>query len=180
MKLFPDRAAEAAAAELYEAIVTQARRPEFYRALGVPDTLEGRFEMIALHAVLVLRQLRNDGADAARTAQALFDRMFFDFDRSFREMGAGDLGVGRRVKTLAKRFYGRLAAYGAGLERRDGALADAIARNIYGGMTAKPDQVVAMTAYLRREASAVGTQDASQRRAGAVRFGAPPALETVS
>jgi len=180
MKLFHDRAAEEAAALLYEAIVAQARRPEFYRALGVPDTLDGRFEMIALHAIVVLRQLRTDGPDAARTAQALFDRMFADFDRSFREMGAGDLGVGRRVKLLAKQFYGRLAAYGAGLEDRDGALADAVGRNIYGGMTPSPDQVAAMSAYLRREASAVAAQDAAERRSGAVRFGAPPALEPVS
>ena len=180
MRLFQDRAAQDAAAQLYEAIVAQARRPEFYRALGVPDTLDGRFEMIAFHAFVVLRQLRCDGADAARTAQALFDRMFADFDRSFREMGAGDLGVGRRVKMLAKQFYGRLAAYGSGLEGRDGALADAIARNIYGGMTPSHDQIAAMTAYLRREALAVAAQDAAERRSGAVRFGAPPTLEPVS
>ena len=180
MKLFQHRAAEDAAAQLYQTIVAQARQPEFYRGLGVPDTLDGRFEMIALHAFVVLRQLRNDGPDAARTAQALFDRMFYDFDRSFREMGAGDLGVGRRVKMLAKQFYGRLAAYGAGLEDRGGALAGALARNVYSGMTPSPDQLAAMSAYLRREASAVATQDAAQRRSGAVRFGAPPALEPVS
>ena len=116
MKLFRSEAAEASASLLYEAIVGQARRPEFYRGLGVPDTIQGRFEMIALHAFLVLRQLRADGPGAARLAQALFDLMFADFDRSFRELGAGDLGVGRRVKTLAKAFYGRLVAYGAGLD----------------------------------------------------------------
>ena len=180
MRLFQSRAAQDAAALLYEAIVAQARRPEFYRVFGVPDSIDGRFEMIALHAFLALRQLRLDGPDAARTAQALFDRMFADFDRSFREMGAGDLGVGRRVKTLAKQFYGRLAAYGAALEGNGADLADALARNIYGGMTPDRERIAALSAYLRREAAAVAAQDAAERRSGVLRFGAPPTLEPVA
>lgn len=180
MKLFQSRAAQEAATLLYEAIVAQARRPEFYRSLGVADTIDGRFEMIALHAFIVLHQLRADGAGGARTSQALFDRMFSDFDRSLREMGAGDLGVGRRVKTLAKQFYGRLAAYGRGLEGSDADLSDALARNMYGGAPSNREHVAAMATYLRREASSIAAQDAAERRRGAVRFGAPPKLEAVS
>lgn len=179
MRLFRAKGAHEAATILYGALVAQARRPEFYRGLAVPDTIDGRFEMIAVHAFLVLRQLRVDGPSAAPVAQALFDHMFSDFDRSFRELGAGDLGVGRRVKTLAKRFYGRLAAYGRGLDAGDEELVEALARNAYADTPAGRAQLVAMAGYLRREAASIAAQDAEARRAGTVRFGAPPVLEPV-
>lgn len=94
-------AAAAAGERLYRTIVEQARNPEFYQQWEVPDTPDGRFDMIALHAILVLRRMRDD-ATAANTAQALFDRMFVDFDESLREMGVGDLRVGKQVKAMAK------------------------------------------------------------------------------
>src|SRR3954454_20479676 len=89
-----------AAHRLYAALVAAARRPGFFTEGGVPDTLDGRFELIALHAVLVLRRLNRE-REAQDLAQELFDTMFADLDRALREMGVGDLGVGSRVKRMA-------------------------------------------------------------------------------
>ena len=105
------RARRDSARLLYAAVVARAREPVFYTRFRVPDSLDGRFDMIALHAFLVLRRLKEEGADGAALGQALFDVIFSDMDRSLREMGAGDLGVGRRVKRMARGFYGRIAAY---------------------------------------------------------------------
>jgi cytochrome b pre-mRNA-processing protein 3 len=99
-----------AALRLYHAIVAQARAPVFFAGFGVPDTFDGRFELIALHGYLVLNRLKAEGPRMAELAQELFDVMFADFDRGLREMGVGDLGVGRQVKTMAQAFYGRIGA----------------------------------------------------------------------
>ena len=100
----------AAAARLYRDLVRQARSEGFYRALGVPDTPEGRFEMIGLHAALILLRLRAEGAAGQALGQALFDLMVADLDQSLRELGVGDLGVGKQAKRLAGQFYARLRA----------------------------------------------------------------------
>lgn len=169
-----------AAERLYAAIVEQARAPAFYRELGVPDSLDGRFDLLALHAFLVLHRLKRDRAETAALAQRLFDTMFADMDRCLREMGAGDLGVGPRVKRMARGFYGRIAAYEAGLEAppatqgREGALEAALRRNLYGTASATPARLAAMAAYVRREARALGEQPTSALLAGRVGFGAPP------
>src|ERR1700740_215915 len=81
----------------YRQIVERARDPALYRAWGVPDTLDGRFEVLALHAFLVLHRLKCEGDSTAGFAQALFDTMFADLDGALREMGASDLGVGPRI-----------------------------------------------------------------------------------
>jgi cytochrome b pre-mRNA-processing protein 3 len=95
---------------LYGAAVAQARNPAFYVECRVPDTLDGRFDLIVLHLCLLIRRLRREGETGATLAQALFDTTFDDMDRSLREMGVGDLGVGRRVKAMASAFYGRATA----------------------------------------------------------------------
>ena len=95
--------------------MAQARKPDFYRTAGVPDTVQGRFEMIALHMFLVLHRLKQEGGTGTDLAQNLFDLMFQDMDRNLRELGTGDLAVGKRIKTLAKELYGRIAAYEKGL-----------------------------------------------------------------
>lgn len=114
---------------LYGAIVAQARQPAFYTDFGVADSLDGRFDMVVLHVVLATRRLKG-GASAEQ--QALFDLFISDMDRSLREMGVGDLTVPKRMKVMAAAFYGRLEAYGAALDARDGAgLAAAIGRNLF-------------------------------------------------
>ncbi len=118
---------------LYGAAVTTAREPRFYTELGVPDTAAGRFELVSLHVALLIRRLRTEGdrtADAL--AQAVFDAMFADMDVNLREMGIGDLSVGKRVKMLWEGFHGRALAYAETLAAGDeSGLAAALARNVW-------------------------------------------------
>lgn len=165
------------ATELYAAIVAQARQSGFYEVLGVPDSLDGRFEMIVVHTVMVLRRLRGAGSEGKIIAQALFDQMFADMDRSLRELGAGDLGVGRRVKRMAKAFYGRADVYEKGLDGPKGLLEDAVTRNVYGTVSSPAHQASDMASYIRREAASLSKLDGSELLAGRVSFGAPPRLE---
>jgi cytochrome b pre-mRNA-processing protein 3 len=175
LRLFSSSKAEQAAATLYQSIVDQARRHEFYTQLGVPDTPDGRFDLIVAHAVLVFRRLRADEKAAQEVAQALFDHMFADMDENLREMGVGDLGVGKRVKAMAKGFYGRLAAYDAGLSSSTaGVLEAALARNLYRKAEPTPEQLAAVARYLQEEAAALASRPADRLKAGEVRFGPPP------
>ncbi len=161
----------AGALALYDAIVAQSRRPEFYLHCGVPDTVDGRFDMIALHAFMVLRRLKDRHRDCAR---ALLEAVFDDMDRSLREMGAGDLGVSRRVKAMATALYGRIAAYEAALDGDEAALGEALRRNLYGTVEPDAGSIDAMAVYVRAEATSVGRQSVETIVAGGVAFGAPP------
>jgi cytochrome b pre-mRNA-processing protein 3 len=118
---------------IYGMIVTQARDPAFYRDLGVPDTVNGRFDLLLLHLWMVLRRLRPipGGADLA---QALFDRFCEDMDANLREMGVGDLTVPKRMRALGEAFYGRTAAYDQALADGEEPLAQAICKNILNGV----------------------------------------------
>ena len=89
---------------LYFALLQQARHAVFFRDWGVPDTVDGRFDMIVLHAMLVIRRLRQGGAEGQAVAQEMFDRMFLDFDRSLRELGVGDMSIGKQIKKMGKAF----------------------------------------------------------------------------
>ena len=173
MQLFRRTRRRDSAVALYDIIVAQSRMPGFYLHCGVPDTVDGRFDMIALHAFIVLRRLKDRHRD---TAQELLEAMFDDMDRSLREMGAGDLGVGRRVKTMAKALYGRIAAYDAALDGDAEALAEALRRNLYGTVDPDPDPagVAAMAAYVRAEAASLERQSAETIAGGSVTFGSPP------
>ncbi|HXV00005.1 MAG TPA: ubiquinol-cytochrome C chaperone family protein [Caulobacteraceae bacterium] len=104
-----------AAARLYDAAVTQSRSPDLYAGLGAPDTVEGRFELLTLHVILILERLRGEGPMATALSQALFDLYCRNLDGALREMGVGDLTVSRRMKALGGAFYGRAAAYRAAI-----------------------------------------------------------------
>ncbi len=175
IKLRKGAAERDAAAALYGAAVAAARRPVFYLELGVPDTLDGRFELLALHVFLILKRLREEGRPAKRLAQALFDAMFDAMDHGLRELGVGDLGVGRRVKTMAKALYGRIAAYEAGLAGGGDVLAAALARNLFGTVAAAPRQLAVLSAYLRAQAASLAAQSYGELAAGRVRFERLPA-----
>ncbi|HEX7007778.1 MAG TPA: ubiquinol-cytochrome C chaperone family protein [Alphaproteobacteria bacterium] len=164
---------------LYLALVGQAREPGFYGVWGVPDSLDGRFDMIVLHAFLVMRRLKTAGTAGAALAQALFDVMFSDMDQNLRELGVSDLAVGRRVKVMARGFYGRVKAYEEGLARTDDdVLAAALRRNLFADAQPGPDQVAAMAGYVRAAAAALDVQATDELLAGRPpRFPAPPAYE---
>ena len=168
---FPRDASKDAARSLYEAVIAQARQQAFYRHCGVPDSLDGRFEMISLHGFLVLRQLRGHGADAEAVAQGFVDVLALDFDRSLREMGVGDLSVGKRVRRMVEAFRGRIAAYDEGLAGGGEALEAALKRNAYGTVSPEPAQVAALAAYLAREAAQPAAAGLLE---GALAFGPPP------
>ncbi|HEX3537916.1 MAG TPA: ubiquinol-cytochrome C chaperone family protein [Stellaceae bacterium] len=158
----------------YDTVVAQARRPEFFTLCGVPDTLDGRFELICLHAFLFLHRLKHESAPAGELGQAFFDTMFVDFDRSLREIGTGDLSVGREVKKMAQSFFGRIQAYEQGLEDGDAGLAAALSRNLFGTAAAEPAAVAAVAAYLRRETTRLRGQSRGELLDGRVSFGPPP------
>jgi cytochrome b pre-mRNA-processing protein 3 len=161
---------------LYEQIVAAARQPRFYADWGVPDTPSGRFEMLSLHMFLFLHRARQSGAALEAVAQELVDDFFTDMDHSLRELGIGDLGVPKRMKKLARMFYGRANSYGKALEAGDRQeLADAIARNVapddpdWKGGTFLADYLVAAYDGLRAredEAILAGRLDFSPETAG--------------
>jgi len=147
-------------ASLYGTIVAQARAAPFYRSYGVPDTVSGRFEMVVLHAVLVLRRLESEPAPVRSLGQALFDRFCADMDGSLREMGVGDLAVPARMRKIGEAFYGRQAAYTAALAapgRRP--LAAALARNVFGSEGAGALGALRLATYVRAAADQLAVQD---------------------
>lgn len=125
------RANHAITNSIYEEIVATARRPAYYSHIGVPDTPLGRFEMLSLHMILFLHRMRGQEGPAADLAQQLTDMFFQDVDHSIRELGIGDIGVPKRMKKLAKMFYGRAMSYGEAIDDNDIlALSEALARNV--------------------------------------------------
>jgi cytochrome b pre-mRNA-processing protein 3 len=125
------KANEAVTVAVYETIVAAARQTWPYGELGVPDTPLGRYEMLSLHVFLFLHRVRSASAPVGMLAQDLTDEFFRDIEHSLREFGIGDMGVPKRVKKLARMFYGRVAAYGEAIDAGDrAALATALARNI--------------------------------------------------
>ncbi|MGG5808177.1 ubiquinol-cytochrome C chaperone family protein [Falsiroseomonas sp. CW058] len=133
--LFSRKPHERAGFSLYAAAVAAARDPGLFGTFGVPDTLDGRFDLVSLHAALLIRRVRRDPDPRGKDlAQAVFDAMFADMDVNLREMGVGDLAVGKRVKRMWEAFHGRAAAYEAALDSGDAAaLAEALARNVWRG-----------------------------------------------
>jgi len=113
-------------------IVTQAREPLFYRDLGVPDTVNGRFDLLVLHLWMVLRRFK-PVEDGAGLSQALFDRFCDDMDANLREMGVGDLTVPKRMQAFGEAFYGRVAAYDLALSEGPEPLAQALCKNVLNG-----------------------------------------------
>jgi len=158
------------AQRLYAAVTAQARRPEFYILGAVPDTVDGRFEMVALHAFLLFRRLKGHGEKAGAVSQAVYDVMFGDFDASVRELGAQDLGVGRRIKFMTEAMNGRFAAYDAGLAQYPQELELALKRNLYGTIEPPLEAVKRMVDYVRRADSSLAAEPIDQLMRGLLRF----------
>ncbi len=145
---------------LYHGIVARARTPRFYGDWGVPDTADGRLELIYAHAALVMRRLRTEGEAGRLLAQDLFDVLFADVDRNIREQGVGDLSVGKHVKRSAQTFLARARALDADLDAGDDAgIARTLDRNIHNrapdGETAAtpPDGMRQLAGYMVAEAA---------------------------
>ena len=131
------RASKSVIEQIRGEIVAAARRPALYAALEAPDRIDGRFELLTLHAGLVLRRLTALGGLGEAMAQELVNSVFMHFDDTLREMAIGDVGVSKRLKKMASAFYGRNAAYAAALDKGSQAeLAAALARNVYGAKAA--------------------------------------------
>jgi cytochrome b pre-mRNA-processing protein 3 len=161
---------EEIARELYAGVVAQARRPEFYLAIGVPDSLDGRFDLVVLHAFLTMRRLKAAGRDGRHLSQLLFDVLMADMDASLREMGVADIGVAKRVRAMVGAFYGRVAAYDSALAQDEAALEEALRRNLYGTVNPTAAQLGAMAAYVRRQDAALAKGRTSELLAGRAGF----------
>ena len=170
--LFAPDPHESGVRRLYGAIVEHARNSVFYRRLGVPDTATGRYAMVALHAFLVMDRLGRVSGQG-RVSQSLFDVMFADMDRNLREMGVGDLSVGKRVKALAGHFYAMAAACRDGLNRDDTVLRTALSDYVYGGEAPPPAALTTMAAYLRACISELDGQAEDDISQGRIRFPEP-------
>lgn len=145
---------------IYGMIVTQAREPVFYRDLGVPDTVNGRFDLLLLHLWLLLRRLRTGPSatgGASELSQALFDRFCEDMDDNLREMGVGDQTVPKRMRAFGEAFYGRVQAYDQAMESGGEALASAICKNILNGTGL--DRAKRLAGYARACEAALGRTD---------------------
>ena len=160
---------------LYGSIVSQARHPSFYTDVGIPDTPEGRFEMIAAHIVVVLQRLASEGDAGHRLGQALVEAFVGDMDDNVREMGIGDTGVARRVKKAAAALYDRHRAYGPALADDDRPrLATALALAIWGGETHRTAAAEVLAATLLAAARVIAGQPGPDLLAGRVMFSPLP------
>ena len=157
---------------LYGAAIEIARRPDLFAKYGVTDDVDGRFDALALVVSLVMRRLKELGENGRDLSQHLFDSMFADMDLSLREMGAGDLGVSKRVRVMAEAFMGRLDAYTTAIDNDDReALAEALERNLLRGVD-KPDACQSgLVDYVLALAAALETADARDMLNGELRLG---------
>ena len=151
---FWKRSMRAHAEELCLSVLNQARMVAFYEKWVVPDTLEGHFDCACLHMSLLLRHLKGT------LAQAVFDAFFSYTELTLREVGVGDLSIGKQVKKCAKFFYGAMKAYHTALENKSG-LEEALARNLYGGVP--PRSLQDLIAYVKDCESLLKGQDFEKR-----------------
>jgi cytochrome b pre-mRNA-processing protein 3 len=174
-RIAPHRTIEA----IYGTIVTQAREPLFYRDLGVPDTVDGRFDLLLLHLWLALRRLRATDA-ASALSQALFDRFCNDMDDNLREMGVGDLTVPKRMRAFGEAFYGRAAAYDLALDAGEEPFAQALCKNILNGKSIENARRLAL--YVKAAMASLSEQRDTALLAGSWKFLPPTgqAAQTVS
>jgi cytochrome b pre-mRNA-processing protein 3 len=160
-------------ASLYGTIVAQARAKALYQRFGVPDTVNGRLEMILLHVVLLLRRL-NEEPDGAPWGQAVFDLFCQDMDDNLREMGVGDLAVPKEMRRIGEAFYGRQAAYSGALASSDlQVLVEVLKRNVLEGGEGSE----ALAGYVRAAAEALAARDINELRRGNIGFPDPADLD---
>jgi cytochrome b pre-mRNA-processing protein 3 len=159
---------------IYGMIVTQAREPSFYRAMSVPDTVNGRFDLLLLHLWLVLRRLKSADGGAA-LSQALFDHFCNDMDDNLREMGVGDLTVPKKMQAFGEAFYGRTAAYDLALTGGHEALAQALCKNILNGEHI--EKAGRLAAYAEAAIADLENLDDAMLLSGSAKFPVPDSVD---
>ena len=165
------RTAERFARHLYSAIVAQARQPALYRRFGVPDTMEGRFEMVVLFTIILFLRLRREGREGQDLAQRVFNLFVTDMDMSLREMGVGDLGVPKRMKDIGRSFYGRVDAYGKPLADMDRSeLCEALHRNLFPEEPEMPLLTTELADYVIQASLSLNDVSVSELKSGNIRF----------
>ena len=175
-RLFRPRPALTAGRALYARAVEQSRNPALYADLGAPDTVEGRFEIYSLHVVLLLDRLRgpdaNGGEAVGEVSQALFDTYVEALDNALREMGVGDLAVGRKMRKLGEAFYGRAKSYEAAFAALpdEAPMQALIARTVYAEADTTP--ATRLTAYVLTQRAALVEQAVDRFQAGEVEWAA--------
>jgi cytochrome b pre-mRNA-processing protein 3 len=171
-RLFRPSPAKAAGGALYARAVEQSRLPALYADLGAPDTVEGRFEIYTLHVVLLLDRLRPEGQGTGEVSQALFDTYVKALDHALREMGVGDLSVGKKMRRLGEAFYGRGKSYDAAFAPLpDTAKLEALlTRTVYAD--AVTPKLHALVAYVLAQRAALSAQPVEALLAGDVAWGA--------
>ncbi|MCK7611919.1 ubiquinol-cytochrome C chaperone family protein [Roseibium sediminicola] len=163
--------------KVYCEIVAQARQPVFYTDFLVPDTIDGRFDLIVAHAVLFFRRLRGGGKDVAEFSQDVFDLFFQDMDASLREMGVSDTRVPKKVKVMGEAFYGRADAYVPAIEDNDAArLSEALGRNIFTD-TPEPLAQMRLAQYMLQASRDLETQPIEAFLKGDVHWPDPHAFK---
>ena len=168
--LFGRKQYERAGFELYTAAVQAARDPYIFETLRVPDTLDGRFDVIGLYVFLIVNRLHAESKVGKDLAQAIFDAMFSDMDINLREIGVSDMRIGKRVRDMWEAFNGRSAAYAAALDAGDlAALTEAVARNVWRGK-APEDTASALAASMLDQAAHLRAQPIAALAAGRVDF----------
>lgn len=168
--LFGSKPETDSARNLYALTILAARDPVFFTGWGVPDTVEGRFEVLSLRSFLLLRRLKEEGS-AADLAQAYFDVMFDDLDDNLRELGVGDMSIGKKVKKLAGSFYGRVRDYDAALAAPDDAkLRDTLGHFLFRGTEPSDATLAAACAFVRAESRNLASQPVAALATGDVTF----------
>ncbi|MEQ9446581.1 MAG: ubiquinol-cytochrome C chaperone family protein [Rhodospirillaceae bacterium] len=155
---------------LYVQAVEQARSPAFFTQFGVPDTVDGRFDLIILHIMLLIRRLRGNGKLAGEMSQSVLNHMFSDMDRNLREMGVGDLSVGKQVKKMAKAFYGRSESWEEGIDSGRVQLMSAFEETVYRSVEQSSEQVSRLADYALTLDQALNAQDVDRLLMGEISF----------
>jgi len=160
----------------YGAIVAQGRSPGFYQSYGVPDTVNGRFEMLVLHAILLLQRLNGASEPLRMLGQDIFDMFCSNMDANLRELGVGDLAVPKKMRMIGEAFYGRQSVYQAALGATDpGALVAALTRNVFGAK-APPAGAERLAAYVWQAARCLAAQDDAALSRGTIPFPDPESV----
>jgi cytochrome b pre-mRNA-processing protein 3 len=161
---------EQPAKAVYAQLLEKTRTPVFYMNYGVPDTFDGRFDLLVLHAFFVISRLTGEGQEGRDFNQALFDTIFADMDQSLREIGIGDMGIPKRMRKMMKAFNGRMHAYADGLVD-EAKLSDVLKRNVYGTIKDVPAQhIESMRDYMKRSIGTLEKYSSLDVMAGKVVF----------